>query len=79
LHTFRDLNQYGSCGVKCVTFSPDGSQLLSFWTGRLTLWEVGTGQLLAEMEVDENFLVDIAFGVDGTSFILRDGGGWVRR
>jgi hypothetical protein len=40
---------------------------------------VGTGQLLAEMEVDENFLVDIAFGVDGTSFILRDGGGWVRR
>lgn len=35
--------------VTCVTFAPDGAKLLSGgWSGRIQIWDVGTGGTLAE-------------------------------
>jgi WD40 repeat protein len=54
-----------------MSFSQDGTQLVSLSQDEVKLWNVATGDCLASMNVFSNF-TDISFGVDGSSIILRD-------
>ncbi|KAL3476573.1 quinon protein alcohol dehydrogenase-like superfamily [Aspergillus californicus] len=58
------INAHGlSCGVRCVTFSPDGELLASGEGGTIHLWSTVTWTVLHNLHVDFNFetVTSIAF------------------
>jgi WD40 repeat protein len=58
--------------MRDISFSLDGTQLVSLSQVRVELWNVATGDCLASMKVELDKFTDISFGVDGSSIILRD-------
>jgi hypothetical protein len=54
-----------------VTFSPDGRLLAaSDWNGTVTLWDVGTGELLKTIANDQAGVLCVAFAPDGATLAL---------
>ena len=61
-----------------VAFSPDGSRIVSGSTnGTLRVWDVATGEELAELKGHEMYVTSVAFSPDG-SRIVSSGDNTVR-
>jgi WD40 repeat protein len=59
--------------VKTLTFSPDGSRLVSARQDRLQLWDVATGRRLKEIAVPAPNVLAVAFRPDGAELAALDG------
>lgn len=58
-------------GVSCLSFSPDGSRLVtgSVLDKSLKLWESSNGKLISEIPVDGSGAWSVAFSPDGTRIV----------
>jgi WD40 repeat protein len=54
-----------------MSFSLDGTQLVSLSESEVKLLDLRTGHCLASMQVQDKEFTDISFGVDGSSIIMR--------
>jgi WD40 repeat protein len=61
--------------VKTLTFSPDGSRLVSARQDRLQVWEVATLRRLKEIQVPAPNILAVAFRPDGATLAALDGSG----
>lgn len=56
--------------IRCA-FHPDGEQLVSCERHRLSLYDVGSGEILQALEQDRDVLIeDVAFSADGTILVV---------
>jgi WD40 repeat protein len=65
--------------VQALAFSPDGSLLVSGDSaGSVQVWEVATGERLADLRGHTLAVTGIAFSPDGTAFATSSRDGTVR-
>ncbi len=63
LHT---LNGGGFGGAKAVSFSPDGTWIVSGGTNGVKLWDVDSGQQIRELDGAGGLITSVCFSPDGT-------------
>jgi len=71
-------NPYNITRNNSVTFSPDGTLLVSGGTDGIRLWEVATGKLLVWRTDPANTVIDVAFSPDGRAIYVGSTDGTVR-
>jgi WD40 repeat protein len=67
-----------AAAVRSIAFSPSGERLVAANSGRLALWEVASGKLLAETELKAGAVEKLAFVLGGDRVVAMGSDGTVK-